>query len=199
MGSFMISAGSALSWRASFITCSRGRLTNHRLPNQSFFVSFDPQNPEPVYVAGVGGVFRSQDGGGTFQPLGLTAEQRGRFATNVNVDPSDSKTIYVNTFNGNFKSVNDGKTFTAINNGWKAAVQDHQLRQQRESGPLPDNGSRNHADKYEVIITNVYPARAFWTTRPCSPSPRPTRTETPGVQRGQMKSSSCPASNTTQC
>ena len=97
-----------------------GGLTNH-----NFFVSFDRNNPSLVYVAGRGGVFRSQDGGGTFQPLGLTTEQLGQGATNVNVDPSDSQVIYVNTFKGNFKSVNGGRTFKAINNGWKAAVIRH--------------------------------------------------------------------------
>lgn len=95
------------------------------LTNQNFFVSFDRNNASSVYVAGRGGVFRSQDGGDTFQPLGLTAEQLGRGATNVTVDPSDSKVIYVNTFNGNFKSVNGGFTFRAINNGWRAAVIRH--------------------------------------------------------------------------
>ena len=91
------------------------------LPNQNFFVSFDRNNPSLVYVAGVGGVFRSQDDGETFLPLGLTVEQLGPFATNVSVDPSDSKVIYVNTWNGNFKSTNGGVTFHAINNGWRAA------------------------------------------------------------------------------
>ena len=89
---------------------------------QDFFVSFDPHDPSSVYVAGRGGVFRSQDGGETFQPLGLTVEQLGRFATNVNVDPANSNVIYVNTWNGNFKSADGGVTFRAINSGWRAAV-----------------------------------------------------------------------------
>lgn len=91
------------------------------LPNQNFFVSFDRNNLSVVYVAGRDGVFRSQDGGETFQRLGLTAEQLGLFASNVNVDPSQSKVIYVNTWNGNFKSDNGGVWFQAINNGWRAA------------------------------------------------------------------------------
>lgn len=97
------------------------QLVTGGLGRQNFFVSFDRRNPSWVYVAGQGGVFRSQDGGDTFLPLGLTAEQLGRFASNVNGDPSDSRVIYVNTFNGNFKSVNGGLTFTAINKGWRAA------------------------------------------------------------------------------
>ena len=96
------------------------QLVTNGLTRENFFVSFDRRYSSLVYVAGRGGVFRSQDGGETFQPLGLAAQQRGRFATNVNVDPSDSNVIYVNTFNGNFKSTNGGKTFAAINNGWKA-------------------------------------------------------------------------------
>jgi len=97
------------------------QLVTGGLPNQNFFVSFDRNNPSSIYVAGRRGVFRSQDDGETFQPLGLTAQQLGQFATNVNIDPSDPNIIYVNTFNGNFKSVDGGLTFQAINNGWKAA------------------------------------------------------------------------------
>ena len=91
------------------------------LTNENYFVSFDPHDPSLVYVAGRRGVFRSRDDGETFQPLGLTAEQLGPLATNVNVDPSHSKVIYVNTWHGNFKSANGGVTFHAINTGWRAA------------------------------------------------------------------------------
>ena len=101
------------------------QLVSGGLTNQNFFVAFDRNNPSLVYVAGRGGVFRSEDGGETFQPLGLTAEQLGGLATNVNVDPSNSQVIYVNTLNGNFKSVNGGFTFRAINDGWKAAAIRH--------------------------------------------------------------------------
>ena len=91
----------------------------------NFFVAFDANNPSFVYVAGEGGFFRSTNGGETFQPLGLTADQLGLGASTASVDPSDPNIIYVNTNRGNFKSVNGGITFTPINNGWKAAGANH--------------------------------------------------------------------------
>jgi photosystem II stability/assembly factor-like uncharacterized protein len=98
-------------------------------PGYSFnAIAFDALKPSWVYVAGIRGVFRSMNGGDTFQPLGLTAEQldaRIGGALHVSVDPSDSDVIYVNTTRGNFKSVNGGRTFRAINTGWRAGIVNH--------------------------------------------------------------------------
>ena len=91
----------------------------------NFFVAFDPRNPSFVYVAGEGGLFRSTDGGATFNGLGLRQEQIGDGATTLSIDPANSEVIYVNTDQGNFKSVNGGVSFVAINAGWRASVVRH--------------------------------------------------------------------------
>ena len=91
----------------------------------NFFLEFGPNNPAVVYVAGEGGLFRSQDGGLSFSPTGLRETQVGVGASTLSVDPTNSNIIYVNTSLGNFKSVNGGDSFQPINRGWRATNVSH--------------------------------------------------------------------------
>jgi photosystem II stability/assembly factor-like uncharacterized protein len=78
-------------------------------------IAFDPREPSTMYV-GVeeGGVFRSRDGGITFEVLneGLYWDVH-----TVAVDPRDSRRLYATTGGGFYRSVNAGKSWEHVVHG----------------------------------------------------------------------------------
>ncbi len=78
-------------------------------------IAFDPHEPSTIYV-GVeeGGVFRSRDGGGTFEALndGLYWDVH-----TVAVDPLDSRRLYATTGGGFYRSNNAGKSWHRVTHG----------------------------------------------------------------------------------
>ncbi len=105
-------------------------------------IAVDPQHPQTVWIGsgesnssrssyGGMGLFRSDDGGKTFNPAGL--DQTDRIARIV-IDPTDSNTIYVAALGklyseggarGVFRSRDGGKTWTHVLHGatpWTGAI-----------------------------------------------------------------------------
>ncbi len=94
-------------------------------------IGLDPQNPQTIWVGtgepwtrnstSVGaGVFKSSDGGDSWQPVGLADSER---IDRVIVDPTDSKTVWVcavghlwnaNPERGVFKTVDGGKSWEKV-------------------------------------------------------------------------------------
>jgi hypothetical protein len=78
-------------------------------------IAFDPHEPSTMYV-GVeeGGIFRSRDSGGSFEPLneGLYWDVH-----TVAVDPLDSRRLYATTGGGFYRSENAGKTWEHVTDG----------------------------------------------------------------------------------
>jgi hypothetical protein len=78
-------------------------------------ISFDPRSPSTMYV-GVeeGGVYRSRDGGNTFESLndGLYDDIH-----TVAIDPRDSRRLYATTGNGFYRSDNAGASWCHITDG----------------------------------------------------------------------------------
>ncbi|MGO9450112.1 MAG: WD40/YVTN/BNR-like repeat-containing protein [Candidatus Binataceae bacterium] len=78
-------------------------------------ISFDPHNPMAMYV-GVeeGGVYRTRDGGATFESLneGLYDDIH-----TVAIDPRDSRRLYATTGGGFFLSENGGASWRRITEG----------------------------------------------------------------------------------
>ena len=88
-----------------------------------YALAIDPQAPETIY-AGTwqkGGVFKSEDGGGTWTPInnGLPDTYgRNIRLSSLAVDPQHSDTVYVGTNGeGIFKSEDGGGTWVPINSG----------------------------------------------------------------------------------
>lgn len=83
-------------------------------------VSIDPNRPSNVYAtARTGGVFRSFDGGHTWQGIntGITNLTMGRSAP-VIVDPGDPQTLYVGSEGGGvLKSLDEGGHWFQVNSG----------------------------------------------------------------------------------
>ncbi|MEO8908764.1 MAG: hypothetical protein ABI408_00860 [Gemmatimonadaceae bacterium] len=103
-------------------------------------IAIDPKNPNNVFVAAIGklyaanperGIFRSRDGGGTWQKV-LGDENVG--AVEVVIDPSNSSVVYAGLWNtrrppwftyaptngpggGIFKSTDGGNSWTQLTNG----------------------------------------------------------------------------------
>src|SRR5262249_10375452 len=79
-------------------------------------MSIDPQNPNTLYAATVGGIFRTTDGAASWTQMnsGLTAG-----ASYVVVDPKNVGTVYVagHQSPGGFKRTEGGKKWNAINSG----------------------------------------------------------------------------------
>jgi hypothetical protein len=104
-------------------------------------VAVDPRNPNIVFVAAIGhlydahpdrGVFRSQDGGRTWQKVLFKNDSVG--AVDVVIDPTNSQIVYASLWNtrrptwytyqptngpggGIYKSTNGGTTWTQLANG----------------------------------------------------------------------------------
>jgi hypothetical protein len=85
------------------------------------FVVVAPSNPTMVFASSrFGGVFRSLDGGQTFDPAfeGLPTAQVQCLA----VSPGDAQTIYAGGAAGAFKSTDGGGTWTALGGGFPAGI-----------------------------------------------------------------------------
>jgi uncharacterized repeat protein (TIGR01451 family) len=91
------------SWRAR-----RGGLLE---PNIAA-LTVDPTNSGILYAAGQFGVFKSLDGGASWNPTGLHSSAESILATSVVVDPSTPATIYASTFGRVYKSVNGGASWS---------------------------------------------------------------------------------------
>ncbi len=85
-------------------------------------LAIDPANPNVVYAAisgdaafNNGGVFRSSNGGMTWQPArtGLG----NQFSNVVEIDPSNPQTLYAGTGIGLFKSTNGAGSWSPVNQG----------------------------------------------------------------------------------
>ena len=113
-----------------------GLRDGQQIPN----IAVDPKNPDRIFVAVLGhpygpsrerGVFRSTDGGRTFQPVLQKDENIG--ANDVDIDPSDPNIVYATLWEGRqgpwenaawggtgdtlFKSTDGGTTWRALKNG----------------------------------------------------------------------------------
>ena len=90
------------------------------LNSPAWTVTIDPGDPSRVYAtARTQGVFRSSDGGHTWQSVnsGLTSLTMGRSAP-VIVDPTNRQTLYVGSeVGGVFKSLDGGDNWFAVNSG----------------------------------------------------------------------------------
>ncbi len=90
------------------------------LNSPAWTVTIDPGDPSTVYAtARTQGVFRSSDGGHTWQSVnsGLTSLTMGRSAP-VIIDPTNRQTLYVGSEGGGvFKSLDGGDHWFAVNSG----------------------------------------------------------------------------------
>jgi uncharacterized protein (TIGR03437 family) len=90
------------------------------LNSPAWTVTIDPGDPSRVYAtARTQGVFRSSDGGHTWQGVnsGLTSLTMGRSAP-VIIDPTNRQTLYVGSeVGGVFKSLDGGDNWFAVNSG----------------------------------------------------------------------------------
>ena len=75
----------------------------------------DPQNVYAIVEAAEGGVFRSRDGGATWQRTSASRElrQRAWYYTRIYADPKDAEVVYVANVNFH-RSKDGGKTFEEI-------------------------------------------------------------------------------------
>ena len=86
-------------------------------------LAFDPKNTQVIY-AGTGesfasnfrgfGIFRSRDGGATWEHLESTKNSDFFFVNKLVVSPNDSSRIYVATVTGLFRSLDAGATWTRV-------------------------------------------------------------------------------------
>jgi len=159
-------------------------------------VAVDPRNPEIVFVAAIGnlyranadrGVFRSSNGGRTWTKVLFKDENVG--AVDVVIDPSDSRVVYAALWNtrrppwftyqptngpggGLFKSVDGGTTWTQLTNGLPSACIGR-------SGiaVAPSNPRRVYA-----IVDDLLPEPKSAGSPPCpgTPPPPPARGSSAG-------------------
>jgi photosystem II stability/assembly factor-like uncharacterized protein/lysophospholipase L1-like esterase len=75
-------------------------------------LAIDPQTPTTLYAATGNGVFKSEDGGGSWDAAnnGLT----NRFVLSLAIDPRTPAALYVGTGGGLFKSTDSGRSWRAV-------------------------------------------------------------------------------------
>ena len=92
-------------------------------------VTFSPSNPDVVYAGSAAKIYRSDDGGDTWDWFWKEAEHcwgplgvRGGVPIGAVVDPDDPMTIFINNYQGgNFKSTNGGQTWVDASKGYTGA------------------------------------------------------------------------------
>ena len=100
------------------------------LPYSVPCLAIDPRNPNTLYavengyatqygVIVAGGLFKSADGGGSWNPLNLGLPPNSSIDA-VAVNPQDPSTLYVGSIYGIFKSTDGGSDWTPVNSGLPA-------------------------------------------------------------------------------
>jgi photosystem II stability/assembly factor-like uncharacterized protein len=97
-----------------------------RVPGWGVFgaVEVAPSNPQVVYAAREPEVFRSDDGGRTWQDLGFNAPgYRMGIPIGLAVDPTDPDIVYLNSYEGGvYRSDDGGRTWVSANVGYTGAT-----------------------------------------------------------------------------
>jgi photosystem II stability/assembly factor-like uncharacterized protein len=104
---------------AFFLSNDSGETWTNVLNMPAWTVTIDPNTPSTAYAtARTQGVFRSSDGGQTWQSInsGLTNLTMGHSAP-VIVDPTNPQALYVGGEGGVFKSLDGGGHWFAVNSG----------------------------------------------------------------------------------
>jgi uncharacterized protein (TIGR03437 family) len=102
---------------ATYLSENAGSTWTNVLNMPAWTVTIDPGDPSTVYATTrTQGVFRSSDGGHTWQSIGLTSLAAGPSAP-VIVDPANRQTLYVGGDGSVFKSLDGGDHWFAVNSG----------------------------------------------------------------------------------
>jgi photosystem II stability/assembly factor-like uncharacterized protein len=89
-------------------------------PVDSAGLTIDPQQPEVLYLGAGQGVFKSIDGGETWEPRssGIVFNLNEAGVYPVAVDPARPNVVYAGGWFGLFKTVNGGDHWTPVNDGF---------------------------------------------------------------------------------
>lgn len=83
-----------------------------RIPIRINHIGFDPSNTDTVFVATAYGVFRTKDGGLSWQSVFFGGTRRERNVIWVVVHPEDSSRVFLGTMGGLFISKDGGESWT---------------------------------------------------------------------------------------
>lgn len=76
-----------------------------------------PSNPRILIVGALDGVYRSRDGGGSWEQISPSDERQFRNVESVAIDPQDPQIIYVGTWHLGWKTADGGETWRPMKNG----------------------------------------------------------------------------------
>ena len=80
-----------------------------------FALALDPQTPTTLYACTLeSGVFKSIDGGGSWQPVNAGLTDKLKFIQELAIDPQTPATLYAGTESGVFKTTDGGQRWTAM-------------------------------------------------------------------------------------
>lgn len=125
-----------------YLTTDGGELWQRTLTEGATSVEFSVSDPHIAYAASTSGIYRSQDGGHSWDwvtgrdagwgPPGVLAG----FPIDLQVDPRDPDRVFANNYGGgNFLSVDGGRTWTVASTGYTGA-------QARDIAVDPDSAGR---------------------------------------------------------
>jgi len=79
-------------------------------------MSISPSNPDVIYVGGLGGIWRSNDGGAGWEAVGDNRKPF-EFVESLAVDPRDPNRVYAGTWRQAYRTLDGGQTWHRIHNG----------------------------------------------------------------------------------
>ena len=83
----------------------------------AYRLAVDPSNSSIIYAVACKGLFKSTDGGATWQPIGRGLCPSGDVKTNIIFDPLDPETMYIGSYRAIYKSTNGGLDWKVIKRG----------------------------------------------------------------------------------
>lgn len=119
-------------------------------------LAVDPHNPMIVYAGcDVGGVFKSVDGGETWQTANQGLEND--FINGIAIDPNDSQVVYAATPGGVHKSSDGGKSWTIKRKGFPPVSRDDFSAPVNTLAIAPDNSN--------ILYAGIGPRKPYDTGR----------------------------------
>ena len=124
----VIYAGTATAglWRSSNKGISWTALTNNALISTVYAIEIDHTNENVIYASMFNSIYKSTNGGTTFQPTGNSTFQAISLDTrDIRMLPSNNNTVFACTSNALYRTIDGGTTWTNVVSGDFQEVEIH--------------------------------------------------------------------------
>lgn len=124
----IVYAGTATAglWKSTDRGITWIALTPHLLVNTVYAIESDFSNPDIIYASMLNSIYKSVNGGISFQPTGTTAFQAlSLVVKDIRMHPSNNQIIFTCTNQGLYRTTNGAQTWTQVQSGDFQEVEIH--------------------------------------------------------------------------